>query len=939
VSEQRRPSLEDTEIDEEAVGAETAGPIDPSNMNLGPAQVAPLDAEHLRSSVAAHLFGAAAEPAKIGRFTVLQRLGAGAMGVVYSAYDTQLDRKIAIKLLRGVDEEGAHHARLTREAQALAKLSHPHVVQVFELGTFRSQVFVAMEFVEGQTLREWSPGSNSSSTKANPNPNPLLEILAVFVQAGEGLAAAHRAGLVHRDFKPDNVLVGDDGRVRVLDFGLARGTSEPRPSADVRTLEDEVAALGATNDSLSEPLTRTGAILGTPAYMAPEQFLAQGVDARSDQFAFCVALWEKLYGERPFAAADFRQLALAVTAGVIREPSGARVPQHLRRVLERGLSVDPDARWPDMDSLLEALTHDPRTRRRRIGAGVIAGIAALSVGAGVLLHDPGPGPCEGGERELSGVWDPQIRGRVQTAFEATGAPYADEAWRGTAPQLDAFAEDWVTMHREVCEASVVRRQESPELFGRKMVCLGQRLTELEQLTRLLVEADADVVSRAIVAAGSLETVASCADERALLDAPVDDERMRDLEHLLASASGRKIVGKYEQGATIAKLAIDLARDIGTAHGEGRALLLLGEIQAKRRELPEAKTTLREALRRADVAGDDATRVQALTQLMRVSFLEHDLKTGESLAADARAALERLGSAPLLEADFYLHYGSLVRAGGDNESASEYQRRALEIRARQLGADHPEVAIAMANISNALTGAGQHEAAESYARKALAIFETKLGASHPNTAASHNNIGNSLLERGRKLSWARPEAAAPLFVEAAEHYAEAVRIREAILGEDHPSVALNLHNLGEAQRLRGDFEGARATLARSLEIKREHLGEDHPSVTMTMTGLGRVLLALEIDATALELLERAAEQRRTRPGSDEAEAETFFALALAELACAPETGSEREAALTRADLSAERARDSYQKAGDDYRGEYDEVRAWLAAHPRDAPSDP
>jgi tetratricopeptide (TPR) repeat protein/predicted Ser/Thr protein kinase len=909
-----RPSLEHTESDD----GDAVVPDERDDLLGGaqPARVAALDAEHLRNAVAARLFGSAAEPVKIGRFTVLKRLGAGGMGVVYAAYDNELDRKIAIKLLRGIDETGSHIARLKREAQALAKLSHPNVVHVYEIGSFRKQVFVAMEFVEGVSLREWEPDPGSAAVD---------QILAKFIEAGRGLAAAHAAGLIHRDFKPDNTLVGNDGRVRVLDFGLARGLDEDE-DAPAASLNQSVDLFDSTDSTLRAPLTRTGAILGTPAYMAPEQHMGKRADARCDQYAFCVALFEKLYGQRPFAANTLRQLVMRVLEGKIEEPSESRhtVPQWLRRVLERGMAVMPEQRWPDMNSLLVALAGPRKRRWWVLGVATVALVATVGT-TYALSRETGPGPCEGGERELVGVWDDDIRAEVHDAFLATKAPYAENAWQGTAHHLDTYADAWVVMHREVCEASVVRQEESPELFGRKMVCLGQRLTELEQLTELLVDADADVVSLAVVAAGSLTRIDSCADERSLI-ADVDDERLDELERLLASANGRKALGKYDEGFEIAKQALALARQIGTSHGEGRALLLLGDLQTKRRKIPEAKLHLREALRRADVAGDDATRVEALTQLMRVSYLEHDPDGGEALAADARAALDRLGSAPLLEADFYLHYGSLALARGDNENAGEYHRRALEIREAQLGADHPEVAISLTNISNALRAQGLHQQSEEMARKALAIFEAQLGADHPYTAASHNNIGNSLLEQGRHIAWDDPERAKPYFEQAEEHYRKAVAIREANFGSEHPSVALNLHNLGEAQRSLGHYADARKTLERSLEIKRQHMAEDHPSIVLTSTALGRVLLELGEGPAALALLEITAERRKQQESSPDAMGETAFALARVVHMTADGPG--RELAVARAIELGRQALAAYTEAGEDFRGEREQVERWL-----------
>jgi tetratricopeptide (TPR) repeat protein len=311
--------------------------------------------------------------------------------------------------------------------------------------------------------------------------------------------------------------------------------------------------------------------------------------------------------------------------------------------------------------------------------------------------------------------------------------------------------------------------------------------------------------------------------------------------------------------------------------------------------------------------------------MRISYLEHDLETGEALAADASAALDRLGSAPLLEADFYLHYGSLALARGDMETAGEYHRRALEIREAELGADHPEVAISMNNIANALTGQGQHREAEQMARRALAVFEAKLGA-HPYTAASHNNIGNSLLERGRHLAWDDPAAARPLFEEAEEQYERAVAIREANLGEDHPSVAINLHNLGEVQRLQGEYEDARITLERSLAMKRKHYGDDHPRVALTETALANVLLELDEAEKARELLELAVAVYRKGESSPNDVAEALFALARAEQATIADPSPEQREEIRGL---AREARAKYEEAGDDYRGEREAVEAWLA----------
>lgn len=300
---------------------------------------------------------------RVSRYRLGEKLGAGAMGVVYAADDPELHRRIAIKLLHARGADGVRETRLLREAQALARVSDPHVISVFDVGTHDGQVFLAMELVEGTDLRAW----------LGERQRPMGEILAAFVSAGRGLVAAHAAGLVHRDFKPQNVLVGADGRVRVTDFGLARG------ELDVTRL-----TAPAPDDLLAVELTHGRALVGTPAYMAPEQLTGGAADAASDQFSFCVALYEALYDHRPFQARSLQELRHAVLAGQVREEPHTRVPQVLRRILLRGLAVAPADRFPSMSALVAALTSDHARGARRLA---MAALGLLVVLGAVLIGD------------------------------------------------------------------------------------------------------------------------------------------------------------------------------------------------------------------------------------------------------------------------------------------------------------------------------------------------------------------------------------------------------------------------------------------------------------------------------------------------------------------------------------------------------------------------
>ncbi|MBN1770567.1 MAG: serine/threonine protein kinase, partial [Deltaproteobacteria bacterium] len=370
---------------------------------------------------------------KVGRFTILEPLGTGSTGCVFSAYDPELDRKVALKVLRGDypveqrlhlaaastvggDETGessgaadgpvqARQQRLLREARALAKLSHPNVITAYDVGLHGNDVFIAMQHVDGCTLRRWLETRRTAP-----------EVLEVLARAGAGLAAAHRAGLVHRDFKPDNVMIGRDDRVYVLDFGLVRDFT----AQDL----DPPAVDGTPGPEAVSRLTATGSVIGTPAYMAPEQYLGRPADARSDQFSFCVSLYEALFGQRPFAGATPAEIGRKMLDGEAPTiPSHRDVPARVRRAVARGLERDPERRWPSMDDLLLELA----AGRRRWSTAVLAAVAvALVLGSGALLlgrsaTDPAADCAAAGDR-LRGVWDDRVRAHVRDAFAASPAP-------------------------------------------------------------------------------------------------------------------------------------------------------------------------------------------------------------------------------------------------------------------------------------------------------------------------------------------------------------------------------------------------------------------------------------------------------------------------------------------------------------------------------------
>ena len=518
------------------------------------------------------------EPGRhVGRYEIREALAEGGMGAVYAAYDPQLGRKIALKFVRvrGRNPSALRDARerLLREAQAIAQLSHPNVVAAHDVGTADGDVFIAMELVDGAHLRQW----------LEDKPRSFADKLAVMIDAGRGLAAAHHAGLVHRDFKPSNVLVGNDGRVRIVDFGLARPL-RGGPDVDVTPEHDlEMSSSGP----LSAQLTEAGMILGTPQYMSPEQFSGADVDAKSDQYSFAVTLYEVMYGERPFRAPTRAALEAAVRAGRPVPPAGVHLPAWLRRVIERGMATSPAARYPSMDELLADLGRDHARGRRRLA---IAGAAVVVLGgAGAIawsgLHARSA-PCAGAGDEVAQVWNAGARAKLQAAFAATGRPYAAQLLDRVAALLDARAHDWTTMRIGACEATRVRGEQSEALLDLRMRCLDRRLAELRTVTDVLGAADASTVDRSVDAVLGLERLDACADPdyvRSAFPPPTDPARVHQIAALrerLDRANVMVNTGDYKGALAIAKQASGEAEATTYAPVIAEAALRLGWAEAR-----------------------------------------------------------------------------------------------------------------------------------------------------------------------------------------------------------------------------------------------------------------------------------------------------------------------------------------------------------------------
>ncbi|MBL8945554.1 MAG: protein kinase, partial [Myxococcales bacterium] len=531
------------------------------------------------------------QPARVGRYTILRRLGAGGMGTVWSAFDETLDRRVAIKVLVSDDRSDRSRERMLREAKALARLNHPNVVQVFEVGELGDDVYLAMEFVRGESLGDWLE-----------QPRGFAEILDAFVQAGRGLLAVHGARLVHRDFKPHNVVVGDDGRVRLIDFGIARLADDGGTDAAPLDLADVDASL--------DRLTRTGQFVGTPAFMSPEQLRGNPVDARSDQFSFCVALYRAVYGSPPFGGEKVGALVLNVLQGNFAEPPRVPgVPPRLLPVLRKGLAVDPETRHPEMGALLAAL-EQLRPRRSQRARWAVGAAAIGGAGLAVLLASSGSDACRGGGDAFATIWNDSRSAVIARGFVDAGAA---ATWTRAAEAIDGLRDEWTTQHRDACEAHR-RGEQSAVLLDRRMACLdaGKRqldalLTEFEQFDAALVSAVGEAVAELPEPARCSEAARLESGEHAQVPPELADE-VAELSEILDRAEAQERSGRIPRARETLEPVVTL---VDRSQWPGLAIRLhamLAGIHRSEGRFAEAQHELEISFRRAVIHGyDDAAR--------------------------------------------------------------------------------------------------------------------------------------------------------------------------------------------------------------------------------------------------------------------------------------------------------------------------------------------
>lgn len=766
-------------------------------------------------------------PDGLGKYKVLERVGAGGMGAVFAAWDPELERRVALKVLVGGTEAAEEQKLIMREAKAAAQLSHPNVVTVFEVGVAQGRVFLAMEYIRGKTLRRW--------VEAPQRPDAIL---AVLLQAGRGLAAAHARGLVHRDFKPDNVLVDESGQAKVVDFGLAQSSTEAF---------DAAAALD-TVDARPAPLTQTGTRSGTPDYMAPEALEGYGTDARGDQFSFAVTAWEVLCGTRPFARND--------AAEAPRGRPIAGVHRSIIQALTRALAHDPRARFPTMDTLLEALDPAPRAARRT--RGLLAGAAVLTVGAvsWAATHQPAIAPCTDLDARLDGVWDARAQASARAAFMDADADIGATAWSSTSQTLDAYAEAWTDASTEACEATRVRGEQSDETYTLQTLCLHGRLRDLGALVGRFETLDAEALRRAPEAARALPSVDACTDPtylRAQVEPapPAIEAQANALRDRIATLSSAEDLGQYKAVSEALPALVEDTDALGHRPLRAEVKLLEGRIAHRMGSMPEARAALEASALDATATRHDRVLADALSLLVLVvGFEQQQPEAGLWLADQAGAVLERLGDDPLRVSRLRTHRGLLQLRAGELELARDLLESAEALLATYdpEAAQHGFVFTKLANISIAL---GQWDRASTELELALAIVEPARGPEHPDVGSILGNQGVVYRNLDR-------------LEDARESFERARAVFATNLGPEHPKVYAVDMNLGNALLQARELETAERMLDRAAKGLEASLGETHlwTIKSINARGLARVL-SERVDEgradheRAIDLLERVA----------------------------------------------------------------------------------
>lgn len=775
----------------------------------------------------------------IAGYVVLGSVGAPSADPVLAAFDPERNCRVAIRLFAVPGDEpeiAAERLTMVDSLRALSRLSHPNILQIFDAGVWEGSVYAVMEYFDGIDLREW--------IEARDEPFPWREVVRVFGAIGRGLAAAHAAGVVHRDLGPDAVLMGRDGQVKLGEFGLCDIYEDPE-DAPLGAVERLAEALGI--EAPADGIGRT--IFGTVEYAAPEVLAGAPADARSDQYALCVALYEALYGERPFAGSNRAALSGEVLARELRPaPPGSDVPSWLRDVVLRGLSLRAADRWPSVEQLLRELDRDPAASRRRwLRGGLVLGAALAIAGVIVFRVQQTAVKCTSQDR-LVGIWDGERRDALAKAFVPAAGGWEPENWKATADTVDAWVGEWSRLRAEACQATRVLGEASEELYLQRRTCLDARLDELSATLGVFESADASTLARAPFVTEALTRARACTHPEALAnDAGSPEADPAQLAEVRTRTQQVWTWLALDRADTAAALLVDLQRSAeGVRHPglEVDVQRLAGQIAAAQGRRDEAESLLHAAARRAGRDRLDYGLVRGWTALARL-ITDDGGREREAIAwveyADAIAS--RIHDDDLRWPLLLLRAELDASAARPSEALArrhavidELARNAAPIEARA----HADLA-----LGDLMIARGEAEAAlrsYSIADQRLSVW---VGPRHPARAEPLQRIGDAQARLGQ-------------LDEARASWDQALALLEAAHGVGAPEVAQAALAIAERLRNAGDAESALAYNRKAVSN-----GEAMRSRAPELLGRGlveqaRTLLALERDRAARDPLERASE---------------------------------------------------------------------------------
>jgi eukaryotic-like serine/threonine-protein kinase len=678
---------------------------------------------------------------RIGRYEVIALLGSGGMGMIYRAHDPVMARDVALKVLREDPTTGtggqAYQARLVREAHALAKLSHPNVVAAFDVGRHEGTVFVTMELISGASLRDWLPGRRSRR-----------EIIHTLIEAGRGLAAAHAAGVLHRDFKPANIMVSPDGRVRVVDFGLARPTGD----GDLETPDPDQGIARIDPRRPDGALTVAGTVVGTPGYIAPEQLIGEPADERGDQFGFAATAFYALVGSPPYHGTTLEEYKLAIATGA-RTPWRRGVPRRVRRVLERGLGVN-DQRYASVTELVDELAA-VAAPRRGLAIGAAAGVLVTLAIVAVLATRGGTADpiadCE--LPSFAGVWDPGRKAEVAAAFAATGRAHAPESVARVSAQLDDVVAGSVAAARDLCRVTASGLA-TPQLLEVRAACLARHRSRVVGLVDAFSHADGVVVDQArLSSADTAAALEECSDvgalgraaRRALPPRAVERE-VRRVEQALVEASAQVEAGRVALRPQLEALLVEAQR-IGYVDLLARATLATagGQIAEGKWQLAEA--SLRRALELAARTRDARLAAEVAGSLLHLMVRRHRWREADTLIATVTSQIQLSGDDPSLRAALLRDVAAVRGARNDVGGAEDAIRRAMgacdQLRTTR-GRCRLETLDEHARVrSDAADPRGAAVALE----RVAAVTKELLGPGHPRLVKTYDHLASARAAAG------------------------------------------------------------------------------------------------------------------------------------------------------------------------------------------------